>query len=441
MANRWRSVRLEDVAREVTVGHVGPMASEYISSGIPFLRSQNVTSLRIDLTDIKFISSDFHDRLRKSALEPGDVVIVRTGRPGACAVIPDSLPIANCSDLVVVRCGPELDPRFLAYYVNSAASHHVSSHLVGAVQQHFNVASARSLVLHLPSLSEQRDIVSILGTLDDKIELNRRMSETLEAMARALFKSWFVDFDPVRAKAEGRDTGLPKHIADQFPDTFEDFDLRTIPRGWEVKCVADLAQLSGGTTPSTTEPAFWDGGTHAWATPKDLSSLRAPVLLNTERRLTDSGLSQVSSGLLPPGTVLLSSRAPIGYLAIAGIPVAVNQGFVAMTPRAAASNLFLMFWAHFAHDEIISRANGSTFLEISRSSFRSIPVVTPPDVLMRLFDTQARGPYERIVQGEREATALVGLRDALLPRLMTGDLLVDNAEHPVPSTSRPATSP
>jgi type I restriction enzyme S subunit len=197
------------------------------------------------------------------------------------------------------------------------------------------------------------------------------MNETLEATARALFESWFVDFDPVRAKAAGREPCLPKYLSDVFPDSFDDSELGEIPKGWEVKSVGDLADVVGGTTPSTKQPEYWDGGTHAWATPKDLSGLSVPVLLETERRITDAGLSQIGSGLLPMGTVLLSSRAPIGYLAIAEIPVAINQGFIAMTPKAGISNLFLLLWARVAHKEIVSRANGSTFLEISKSNFRS----------------------------------------------------------------------
>src|SRR5262249_41877528 len=145
----------------------------------------NVEPLRINDSELKFITPEFHERLKKSSLSPGDVVIVRTGKPGACAVIPARFPVANCSDLVIVRCGTRLDPHFLAYYVNSAAVHHVNSHLVGAVQQHFNVGSARTMTMRLPELSEQRAIAHILRTLDDTIELNRQINETLEAIARA----------------------------------------------------------------------------------------------------------------------------------------------------------------------------------------------------------------------------------------------------------------
>ena len=154
MAGEWRDIALQDVADELTVGYVGPMASEYVDDGIPFLRSLNVDPLRINKNDLKFITPEFHSRIRKSRLTPGDVVIVRTGKPGACSVVPEWLADANCSDLVIVRCGPQLDNRFLAYYVNTVACDHVAAHLVGAVQQHFNVGSARTLRLNLPPLPE-----------------------------------------------------------------------------------------------------------------------------------------------------------------------------------------------------------------------------------------------------------------------------------------------
>jgi type I restriction enzyme S subunit len=289
-------------------------------------------------------------------------------------------------------------------------------------------AAVYVLDLDVPPSDEQQAIAHILGTLDEKIELNRRMNATLEAMAQALFKSWFVDFDPVRAKVEGRDPDLPKPLADLFPDSFHDSELGKIPRGWQVRLVGDLADIVGGTTPSTAEPSYWEGGMHAWVTPKDLSALAVPVLLDTERRITDKGISQIGSGLLPEGTVLLSSRAPIGYLAVAEIPVAINQGFIAMKPKSGISNVFLLLWAGAAHEEIVSRANGSTFLEISKANFRPIPVVTPSANVMRKFDELVRPIYERIVEFTRESRNLAVLRDALLPKLISGELRIRGVE-------------
>jgi type I restriction enzyme S subunit len=150
------------------------------------------------------------------------------------------------------------------------------------------------------------------------------------------------------------------------------------------------------------------------------------VLLTTERRITDAGLGKISSGLLPLGTVLLSSRAPIGYLAIAEIPVAINQGFIAMRPKAGVSNLFLLLWARESHEVILSNANGSTFLEISKKNFRPIPAVTPPMSVMAAFDRIARPLYGRVVSNERESRTLAALRDALLPNLISGELRVED---------------
>ncbi|MGQ9928660.1 MAG: restriction endonuclease subunit S, partial [Chloroflexaceae bacterium] len=252
--------------------------------------------------------------------------------------------------------------------------------------------------------------------------------------ARALFKSWFVDFDPVRAKLEGRWQrgqslpGLPAHLYDLFPERLVDSELGEIPEGWEVKPIGDLADVVGGSTPSTTKAEYWEGGRHCWATPKDLAALHTPVLLDTERRITDAGLAQIGSGLLPAGTVLLSSRAPIGYLAIAEVPVAINQGFIAMKPKQPVSNLFLLLWARVAHEDILSRANGSTFLEISKSNFRPIPVVRPSDNVLAAFNAIAEPFYRSVAINERQSRTLAALRDTLLPKLISGEIRVKDAE-------------
>jgi len=284
------------------------------------------------------------------------------------------------------------------------------------------------------NVKEQRAIAHILGTLDDKIELNRKMNATLEEMARAFFKSWFVDFEPVRAKMDGRWQrgqslpGLPAHLFDLFPDKLVDSVLGEIPEGWEVKPIGELAEVVGGSTPHTNKIEYWDGGIHHWVTPKDLSGLLMPVLLDTERKITDAGLAQISSGLLPKGTVLLSSRAPIGYIAISEVPVAINQGFIAMKPRHGISNLFLMRWASAAHDEIVSRANGSTFLEISKTNFRPIPTVAPSSLIMDAFEQISRPLYKKLVENEHESRTLASLRDTLLPKLISGQIRVKDAE-------------
>ena len=240
--NEWREVRLEDVADEITVGYVGPMADEYRAVGIPFFRSLNIKPFRIETEDLKFISPEFHHKVRKSRLRPGDVVIIRTGDPGTATVIPDSFPDANCSDLVIVRPSKKLNPHFLAYYVNAVAHHQIAANVVGAVQQHFNVGSAKQLTISIPPRAEQDAIADVLRGFDRKLELNRRMNRTLEELAGALFRAWFVDFEPVVAKAAGRAPfGLAPAVAALFPATFTDSELGPIPHGWRVDTIKNQA--------------------------------------------------------------------------------------------------------------------------------------------------------------------------------------------------------
>ena len=279
-----------------------------------------------------------------------------------------------------------------------------------------------------PRLAEQRAIAHILGTLDDKIELNRRMNETLEAMARALFKSWFVDFDPVRAKMEGRDPCLPKPLADLFPDCLVDSEIGEIPEGWEVSRIGDEVDAVGGGTPNTKEPIYWIGGIYNWATPKDLSRLGSPVLLETGRKITDAGVKRISSGLLPAGTVLLSSRAPIGYLAIAEMPIAVNQGFIAMVCKKRLPNIFVLHWCYENLDHIKGISGGSTFAEISKRVFRPIPVTVPSEEILTAYEYVARPLHDRVVSNTKENTSLAQTRDLLLPKLVSGDMRTREAE-------------
>jgi len=284
-----------------------------------------------------------------------------------------------------------------------------------------------SLPVYVPPIKEQQAIAHILGTLDDKIELNRRMNRTLEEMARAIFKSWFVDFDPVRAKAAGQQPpGLAPHIADLFPDEFE--DSGEIPKGWGFEPIGDIVKAVGGGTPSTKNPAYWDEGIHCFATPKDLSVLSSPILLDTARRVTDAGLARISSGLLPVGTVLLSSRAPVGYLAIAQIPVCVNQGFIAMICDGKVSNYYVLNWAQAKMPEIKMRASGTTFAEISKRNFRPIPALVPPAEVIAAFDAVVEPLYTKIRVNLEESRTLAELRDTLLPKLISGELRVSDVQ-------------
>lgn len=195
-----------------------------------------------------------------------------------------------------------------------------------------------------------------------------------------------------------------------------------LPKGWRESTIGQEVRVVGGSTPSTTNPEFWEGGTNHWATPKDLAPLHSPVLLDTERKITEAGVEQISSNLLPVGAVLLSSRAPIGYLAIAEVPVAVNQGFIAMICDGALPNHYVRLWTALNMEIIKGRANGTTFMEVSKSNFRPLQVIVPPQPMLDAFQEKVEPLHRRVVSNLRESLALVALRDALLPKLLTGEL-------------------
>jgi type I restriction enzyme, S subunit len=276
-------------------------------------------------------------------------------------------------------------------------------------------------------VGEQRAIADVLGALDDKIEQNRRTARALERLARAIFRAWFVDFEPVKAKAAGATAfpSMPQLVFDALPTRFVDSDIGPVPEGWEVKAIGDVVTAKGGGTPSTKNADYWDGGKHCWATPKDMSRLAQPVLLDTERRITDAGVNAINSGVLPAGTVLMSSRAPVGYLAIAGVPTAINQGFIAMVCDGPLPSTYVLNWAFASLDAIKAYASGTTFPEISKKTFRPLPVVVPTSDVIAAYQQAADPLFDLLIACVKESEQLGVMRDYLLPKLLSGDVRVE----------------
>ena len=449
MASEWQDVFLEEVADEITVGFVGSMTSEYVKEGIPFLRSKNIEPLRVNKDDLKFITDAFHRKINKSKLAPGDVVIVRTGKPGSCVVIPDWLKNANCSDLVIVRCSEKINNHFLAYYINTAATGHIAAHLVGAVQQHFNVGSARTLKIRLPALAEQKAIAHILGSLDDKIELNRQMNATLEAMAQALFKSWFVDFDPVidnalaagnpipdelEAKAAARQAlgdarkPLPEDIRSLFPNAFVfTEEIGWIPEGWVIRSLESLITLIGGGTPKTSIEAYWNGDI-PWFSVVDAPNPSDVFVIETEKHITRLGVEKSSTKILPIGTTIISARGTVGKCAMVATPMAMNQSCYGIRGIDGISDTFIYYSIYLQVTDLQQKSHGSIFSSITRDTFKSIQMPFSNAPLTVAFDQIVKPYFDKILANSIQAKALTNLRDTLLPKLLSGELRIPEAE-------------
>lgn len=393
--SEWEEYTLGELA-DVQTGPFGSQlhASDYVEVGIPSIMPKDIGQrLDISTDSIAHITKDDAERLQKYQVKPNDIVFSRRGDVEKCAYITADMDGWLCGTgcLKIDFFSKQIFPKFAAYYFSTAESKNwLTSHAVGTTMPNLNSKILGNFPILLPSLSEQKAITTVLSSLDDKIDLLQRQNATLEAMAQTLFRQWFVE--------EAEDD-------------------------WENGTLDDVLTTKGGTTPSTKKPDFWDGDIH-WTTPRDLSNNDSPYLLDTARKITQAGLDKISSGLLPTGTLLLSSRAPVGYLGFADIPLAINQGYIAILDNKGVSKLFLYLWLKENMDYVKSFANGSTFLEISKSAFRTLEISIPPITLREQFDGIVLPLFEKIRKNVYQIHVLEKLRNILLPKLMSGEATV-----------------
>ena len=407
-------------------------SADYVEAGIPAIMPINIAENRVDASNIARITPEDASRLSRYLVQAGDIVCSRRGDLERRGLMRENEEGWLCgTGCLMVRLGGKspVEPAYASYYLSHPSVRRwLAQHAVGATMPNLNISIMRALPFVVPPRDEQRAVTAILADLDGKIDLNDRVNKTLVAVARAVFKAWFTDLAPIRAKQAGATAfpGMPQQVFERLATEVSDTPGGPLPRGWQHAPVGQIVRVAGGKTPSTKDHRFWEGGEHAFCTPKDLSRLRSPVLLDTERHLTQSGVERISSGQFPIGTVLLSSRAPIGYLAVAETPVSVNQGIIAMHSAAIPSS-YLWFWAEANMPVIESRAGGSTFAEISKASFREISFLRPDDSLLAAFGDIAEPILRLITANERESVVLAAMRDALLPELVSGSVRVGPA--------------
>ena len=310
------------------------------------------------------------------------------------------------------------DERFAYYFLKEFDFRGYNS---GSAQPSLNRNFIHPVLVDVPPLPEQRVIAHILGTLDDKIELNRRMNETLEAMARALFKSWFVDFDPVRAKAEGRDPYLPKPLADLFPARLVDSELGEIPEGWEIGSLGNVAEHPRrGVQPRDIDPS----------TPY----IALEHMPKRSIALADWGAAdglESNKFEFKRGEILFGKLRPYFHkVGVAPVDGVCSTDIVVVAPKAAKWFGFVL--AHVSSDDFVEHTNaGSTGTKMPRTSWGEMaryPVVLPPEKVAAAFTSQMRVAVDRVIASIHESRTLAALRDTLLPKLISGELRVNDAE-------------
>ena len=401
MAGKWIECILADACRSIDYGLTA--SAEDHEAGPKFLRITDIVSGHIDWKSVPHVTAD-DEATTKYKLHDGDIVLARTGAStGASSYVKNPPPAVFASYLVRLQAKPEFDPRFLSYYLKSDDFWTFIRGVLGdkSAQPNASASTMTKAPLRAPLMrDEQRAIANILGTLDDKIELNLRMNETIEAIARVLFKSWFVDFDPVHAKAEGRNPGLPKHIADLFPDSFEDSELGEIPKGWTATRWGTLATLEYGKSLSG-----YAGGTGTY-----------PVF-GTNGRIGNHSVPLCKH----PG-IIIGRKGAYRGVHFCDTPFFVIDTAFYVEPSKPVE----LRWAYYEllrHD-INSMDSGSAIPSTSREDFYNLPVLSPPFEVQRAFASFLSPLWARQKQSDETSHSLAALRDAMLPKLISGELRV-----------------
>lgn len=423
----WPKVRLGEISLLITKGTTPTtLGYEFVEQGINFVKSESITfDGQIDMTKFAFIDETTHQALSRSILSEGDVLFSMAGVfLGKTAIVPKSILPANTNQAVgIIRLDcTKAEPRFIDYYLRNKSYNNFINNLVAqSAQPNINLAEIKNLPIILPSLPEQRAIAHTLGTLDDKIELNRGMNETLEAMARAIFKSWFVDFDPVRAKAEGRQpAGVDAETAALFPDSFEDSAIGKIPKGWTAARLSEVARVNER---SITKDYHFKVIEYI-----DISSVNAGRLENTTAYSIEEAPSRAKR-LVKHGDTIWSTVRPNrkSYLFIHSPRenLVVSTGFAVLTPCSIPSS-YLYAWVTTEEfvDYLAYNADGSAYPAVLPGRFADALILLPPSSLLDEFERQAGVLRDRIANNERESHTLAALRDTLLPKLMSGEVRV-----------------
>lgn len=437
MKSEWQKTTLGAICNTqggaIQTGPFGSQlhTSDYKEIGIPVVMPTNIGDGGIATDAIARISQEDVERLQQHKLQIDDIVFSRRGDVTKNALIrPHEVGWLCGTGCLKVRLGKQslANAKFISYYLRlPAAKDWLIRHAVGATMPNLNTAILSAIPITLPPLTAQKEIAAALGALDDRITLLRETNATLEAIAQALFKSWFVDFDPVRAKMAGHPPeGMDAATAALFPDTLEESELGLVPKGWAIRPFIDAVDVIGGGTPKTSNPDYW-GGQIPWFSVVDAPDGANTFVVDTEKHITDAGLKGSSTKLLPQGTTIISARGTVGKLALTWCPMAMNQSCYGLRGKSGDS-YFTYFSTYRLVETLKARSHGSVFDTITRDTLASVQSLLPANSgVIDAFEDTVKPLMDRILLNLHQSRGLAKLRDTLLPRLISGQLRLPEA--------------
>lgn len=398
--NEWRKCPIGNVVTLRQGFAINAKSKHYMSdtpTRLPLLRIADMKSGKKEI----FVKEDIPQRFIASN---EDIIYTRTGNVGLVFRNKYGVVHNNCFT-VTPQDEREISRDFLYYALKDKNFYDKANALArGAAQPDLPHSSFCSIELSFPSLSKQHRIATILSRYDSLIDNYQKQIKLLEEAAQRLYKEWFVKLR------------FPGHENTKIVDG--------VPEGWEKKKISDICDTIGGGTPSTKEASYYEGGTIKWVTPTDITKNKGLCLLDTDKKITEEGLKHSSAKMLPAGTILMTSRASVGYFGIADFEVCTNQGFISCVPLLEHYQMYLLQNLMNRVEEIRIKAGGSTYLEISKSVFRNLDIICPSDKILQKFQAKTNAYYiqEKILS--TQLRLLTESRDRLLPKLLSGEIEV-----------------
>ena len=411
----WKEYKISEVIEEIAMGPFGSniKVDNFIDFGIPVLNGSNLQGFKLNEKSFNYVSEDKANSLGRANAFRGDVVITHRGTLGQIIYIPSDSKynryVISQSQFRIKLNQNLIRPDFFVYFFHTRLGQHrilMNASQVGVPALARPTSTFKEVCVPVPPMQTQNRVMDILHALDDKIEVNRKINENLEQQAQALFKSWFVDFEPFKN------------------GEFVESELGMIPKGWRVGTLGEIGDIVGGSTPSKSKPEYYTDKGIAWLTPKDLSISNNKFTSKGEIDITEEGYKSCSTKLMPKGSVLFSSRAPIGYITIAKNDICTNQGFKSVVPKLAGT-AFIYYFLKISTKDIENKATGSTFKEASGALMKSLQLIIAPERILHDFENIMKPLFTQQEVLEDESRHLAELRDTLLPKLMSGELKVN----------------
>jgi type I restriction enzyme S subunit len=407
-----KQASLSDVCLLVTDGtHDTPKT---VPEGIPFIKAKEIVGGTIDFENCEYVTYEDHLKIvSRSKPEIGDTLFAHIGASlGEAAYIKTDKEF-SIKNVALFKPDPKkINNRYLYYSViGPKFQNEIKNTRTGSAQPFVSLGILRNhIVEYHKDLETQRKIASILSAYDDLIENNTRRIKNLEEMARMIYREWFVNFH------------FPGHEQVKMVDS----PLGLIPEGWEVKAVQDTFEILGGGTPSTKEQVYWDGGSVNWYSPTDLTSKGTIFMDESGTMITELGLKKSSARLFPAFSVMMTSRATLGVIAINATEACTNQGFITCITNERFPLYVLYFWLRENVGQFISLASGATFKEITKGVFKTIELVVPPTELVGKFEEFLGTIGKQLLNLQRKNQNLRQTRDLLLPKLISGEVAVSD---------------